>query len=64
MTQLQKLAWLNLAFFPLLVVVIVLTELGILSHTAQLTLVGLLLAAVIGAMVLMASVLCRLIVWV
>ena len=55
MTQLQKLAWLNLVFFPLLAVVIVLTELGVLSHTAQLTLIGLLLAAVIGAVVLMAK---------
>lgn len=55
MTQLQKLAWLNLAFFPLLVVVIVLAEVGVLSHTAQLALLGLLLAAVIGAMVLMAK---------
>ena len=55
MTQLQKLAWLNLAFFPVLGVVIVLTELGVLSDRAQLTLLGLLLAAVIGAMVLMAK---------
>ena len=55
MTQLQKVAWLNLVFFPLLVVVIVLGELGVLSHTAQLVLVCLLLAAVIVALVLMAK---------
>ena len=55
MTQLQKVACLNLAFFPLLVAFIVLAELGMLSDTAQFALLGLLLAAVIGALVLMAK---------
>ena len=55
MTQLQKIAWLNLAFFPLLGVVLILPELGVLSRTAQHILLCLLLAGVLVAAVLMAK---------
>ena len=55
MTQLQKLAWLNLVTLPLMVAVIVLEKLGILSDRAELAMLGLLLTVVVAAVFIWAK---------
>ncbi len=55
MTQLQKLAWVNLVFLPLLIGIAILGQRGILSDKTLLTLTWVLLAGVIAVMILMAK---------
>ena len=54
MTQMQKLAWLNLVFLPVLFGAMALGEFGIIGHKVQFALIGLLMAGALAAMVQMA----------